>query len=110
MLIVIEPGGVCVMPMEFYRGRALEPEELEAIRQQIEDFDTIEAIDPEMRGIVERNWPHLISKLPGKKNSDAIALYSAAKHGLTPSGGRGRIRPCRPAKTMWEDAGRNVQA
>jgi hypothetical protein len=33
-------------------------------RQQIEQFDTIEAIDPEMRGIVERNWPHLISKLP----------------------------------------------
>jgi hypothetical protein len=23
-----------------------------------------EAIDPEMRGIVERNWPHLVSKLP----------------------------------------------
>jgi hypothetical protein len=38
------------MPMEFYQGRPLEPEELEAIRQQIEQFDTIEAIDPEMRG------------------------------------------------------------
>jgi hypothetical protein len=50
--------------MEFYQGRPLEPEELEAIRQQIEQFDTIEAIDPEMRGIVERNWPHLVSKLP----------------------------------------------
>jgi hypothetical protein len=37
---------------------------LEAIRQQIEHFDTIEAIDPEMRGIVERNWPHLLHKLP----------------------------------------------
>jgi hypothetical protein len=35
------------MPMEFYQGRPLEPEELEAIRQQIEHFDTIEAIDPE---------------------------------------------------------------
>jgi hypothetical protein len=32
------------MPMEFYQGRPLEPEELEAIRQQIEQFDTIEAI------------------------------------------------------------------
>jgi hypothetical protein len=52
------------MPMEFYQGRPLEPEELEAIRQQIEQFDTIEAIDPEMRGIVERNWPHLVGKLP----------------------------------------------
>jgi hypothetical protein len=30
------------MPMEFYQGRPLEPEELEAIRQQIEQFDTIE--------------------------------------------------------------------
>ena len=52
------------MPMEFYQGRPLEPEELEAIHQQIESFDTIEAIDPEMRGIVERNWPHLVAKLP----------------------------------------------
>ena len=52
------------MPMEFYQGGPLEPEELEAIREQIEQFDTIEAIDPEMRRIVERNWPHLIPKLP----------------------------------------------
>jgi hypothetical protein len=53
-----------IMPMEFYQGRPLEPEELEAIRRQIEQFDTIEAIDPEMRGIVVRNWPHLVAKLP----------------------------------------------
>jgi hypothetical protein len=52
------------IPMEYYQGRPLEPEELEAIRQQIEQFDTIEATDPEMRGIVERNWPHLVAKLP----------------------------------------------
>ena len=52
------------MPIEFYQGRPLEPEELESIRQQIEQFDTIEVIDHEMRGIVERNWPHLMSKLP----------------------------------------------
>jgi hypothetical protein len=51
------------MPMEFYQGRLLEPEELETIRQQIEQFDTIEAIDPEMRGIVARNWPWLVAKL-----------------------------------------------
>jgi hypothetical protein len=56
------------MPMEFYQGRPLEPEELEAIRQQIEQFDTIEAIDPEMRGIVERNWPHLLAKLPPEED------------------------------------------
>lgn len=52
------------MPMEFYQGRALEPEELEAIQQHIEQFDTIEAIDPEMRAIVERNRQHLVAKLP----------------------------------------------
>lgn len=33
------------MPMEFYQGHLLEPDELEAIRQQIEQLDTIEAID-----------------------------------------------------------------
>ena len=52
------------MPMEFYQGRPLEPKELEAIRQQIERFDTIEAVDHEIRGIIERNWPHLVHKLP----------------------------------------------
>ncbi|WP_256470299.1 hypothetical protein [Bradyrhizobium sp. 157] len=34
------------------------------IRMQIEAFDTIAAIDPEIRRIVERNWPHLLPKLP----------------------------------------------
>ena len=52
------------MPMEFLHGRPLEPEELETIRQQLEEFDTVEAIDPEVRGIVARNWPHLLAKLP----------------------------------------------
>jgi hypothetical protein len=52
------------MPIEFYRGRPLEPEELEQIRQQIEQFDTIDVIDHELRRIVERNWPHLVAKLP----------------------------------------------
>ena len=52
------------MPMEFYQGRPLDPEELEQIRQQIEQLDTVDVIDPEIRGIVERNWPHLIPKLP----------------------------------------------
>jgi predicted thioredoxin/glutaredoxin len=53
------------MPIEFLHGRPLEPEELEMIRQQIErGFDVIDAIDPEIRGIVKRNWPHLLPKLP----------------------------------------------
>jgi hypothetical protein len=43
----------------------LSPEELEMIRQQIEEgFDNIAEVDPEIRGIVVRNWPHLLSKLP----------------------------------------------
>jgi hypothetical protein len=53
------------MAIEFLDGRPLEPEELEKIRQQIESgFDDITEIDPEVRGIVERNWPHLLAKLP----------------------------------------------
>jgi len=27
-------------------------------------MDDITAIDDEVRGIVERNWPHLVSELP----------------------------------------------
>jgi hypothetical protein len=50
---------------EFMFGRPLSPEELEGmLRQQIEGMDDITAIDDEVRGIVERNWPHLLSKLP----------------------------------------------
>jgi hypothetical protein len=53
------------MPIEFLHGRPLGSEELEMIRQQIESgFDQIAAIDPEIRGIVARNWPHLLAKLP----------------------------------------------
>jgi hypothetical protein len=37
-------GLAAIMPIEVLHGRALEPDELEAIRQQIEEFDTIEAI------------------------------------------------------------------
>ena len=55
------------IPMEFW---TLEPEELEAIRKQIKQFDTIEAIDPEMHGIVERNWPHLLPELPSEDTDE----------------------------------------
>jgi hypothetical protein len=34
------------------------------IRAQIEEFDEIRNVDPEIRGIVARNWPHLLAKLP----------------------------------------------
>jgi hypothetical protein len=55
--------------MEFLFGRPLSPEELELIRQQIESMDDITAIDGEVRAIVERNWPHLLSKLPSREES-----------------------------------------
>jgi hypothetical protein len=58
-------------PMEFMFGRPLEPEELELLRKQIESMDDITAIDDEVRGIVERNWPHLLSKLPPQQEEVA---------------------------------------
>jgi hypothetical protein len=51
------------MAIEFLHGRPLEPEELDLIRQQIEEFDQIDNVDPEIRAIVARNWPHLLAKL-----------------------------------------------
>jgi len=50
--------------MEFLHGHPLSPEELEMIRQRIEALDDIGAVDEEIRGIVARNWPYLLSKLP----------------------------------------------
>jgi hypothetical protein len=39
------------------------------LRQQIEEgFDNIGEVDPEIRGIVARNWPHLLSKLPPEED------------------------------------------
>jgi hypothetical protein len=53
------------MPIEFLHGRPLSPEDLEMIRRQIEEgCDVIAAIDPEIRGIVARNWPDLVYRLP----------------------------------------------
>jgi hypothetical protein len=50
--------------MEFFRGRPLSTEELERLRIEIESFDSIEVVDDELHGLVKRNWPHLLSKLP----------------------------------------------
>jgi hypothetical protein len=52
------------MAIEFLHGRPLSPEDLEQIRRSIELFDDIGAVDDEIRGIVARNWPHLLSRLP----------------------------------------------
>ena len=58
------------MPVEFLHGRPLSPEELEMIRQQIEEgFDNIAEVDDEIRGIVARR-PHLLSKLPPQKANE----------------------------------------
>src|SRR5215471_4135583 len=47
---------------EFLHDRPLSPEELEMLRQQIEEgYDNIAEVDNEIRGIVARNWPHLVS-------------------------------------------------
>jgi hypothetical protein len=42
-------------------GRELSPEELEAIRAQIEGFNRV-AVDEEMRKLIAE-WPHLLAKL-----------------------------------------------
>jgi len=55
-------------PMEFLRGRPLSPEDLEMIRRQVEEFEVIGVVDDEIRGIVARNWPHLLSKLPPEED------------------------------------------
>ncbi len=74
--------------MKFLLGRPLDRDELDSIRQQIEDFDTIEVIDAVVRGIVKRNWPHLLAKLPPE---DADSQLHRCQKGLTtadrPAGG-----------------------
>jgi hypothetical protein len=57
--------------MEFLQGRPLGPEELEGLRLAIEAVDEIEAADDEIRGIVARNWPHLLSKFPREEEDES---------------------------------------
>ena len=45
-------------------GRPLSLEDPQKIRMEIEAFDDIDVVGDEIRGIVARNWPHLLSKLP----------------------------------------------
>jgi hypothetical protein len=49
---------------ELLHGRPLSPEDLELIRRRLRAFYGIGAVGDEIRGIVARNWPHLLSKLP----------------------------------------------
>jgi hypothetical protein len=55
------------MLIEIFRGRVLSTEELAVLRREIESFDTIEAMDDEMRALIVRNWPDLAAKLPPQK-------------------------------------------
>jgi hypothetical protein len=54
--------------MEFLNGRPLSPEELEQLRIEIEAFDSIDHITDDVRELVQRNWPQLLSKLPPEKD------------------------------------------
>jgi hypothetical protein len=57
------------MSVEFLHGRPLSADELDIVRQQIEEgFDNIAEVDPEIRGIVARNWPHLLEKIPPEED------------------------------------------
>jgi hypothetical protein len=53
---------------EFLQGRPVGPEELERVRRQIEERDELTIVNDETRGIVARNWPHLLAKLPPQKD------------------------------------------
>jgi hypothetical protein len=56
------------MPMEFLYGRPLSPDDLEMIRRQVQEFEVIAVVDDEIRGIVARNWPRLLAKLPPEED------------------------------------------
>jgi hypothetical protein len=53
-------------PIEFLNGEPLSPEDLESLRVMIETADIVEEVHDDVRGIVKRNWPHLLAKLPSE--------------------------------------------
>jgi hypothetical protein len=55
-------------PPTTFRGRVLSAAELREIRKQVEEFDSIEAIDDEMRALIEDEWPDLAHKLPPRSD------------------------------------------
>jgi hypothetical protein len=40
------------------------PEDLAQIRQQLEELNTVTAVNPAVRALAERYWPDLLPKLP----------------------------------------------
>jgi hypothetical protein len=52
-----------------FRGRELSDDQLAAIKAHVESFETIDAIDDDVRELIASQWPELLSKLvPEKKN------------------------------------------
>ena len=47
-------------------GRKLSNEELGEIRTMLERMDSFDAVTPEMRALIEAQWPDLAAKLPAK--------------------------------------------
>lgn len=56
-------------PRPMVGGRVLTTAGLRRIRRQIEEFDSIEATDDDMRALIESEWSELVSKLPPKRPS-----------------------------------------
>jgi hypothetical protein len=52
------------MRIERLNGRVLSAIDLARLRREIESFGKYDQISDELRGIVARNWPHLLSRLP----------------------------------------------
>jgi len=50
-----------------FRGRKLSGPDLEFIRAKIERADSTEMLSEDMRDLIARQWPHLISKLARQK-------------------------------------------
>lgn len=59
----LQPRARPYLPFSQIQSSLLGPEELDTIREQIE-------CDHEIHGIVERNFAHLLAKLPPKDESE----------------------------------------
>jgi hypothetical protein len=59
----------------------------------IELFDDIGAIDDEVGGIVARNWPHLLAKLPPEDAARVVMISAPSRHSDELGGEAGLQRP-----------------
>jgi hypothetical protein len=79
-----------------FRGRELSPDELERIRAQVDEFDTIEAIDDEMRDLIASQWPDLAGKLPARTRPVRPSRKPPRAQHRKPARKRSRRSPPRP--------------